>query len=329
MSNSVFKTVVTIATLFFFSCSKEDSKIAEVDFGESEFYKPFLWQSKEVDTLTKTLILDFNAAAAGASSYVILELELEKPKHISRNDFELLVNGEKQKDFRIRLNAQNYSSSNEVKISLVFKSSAKDRRYKGYLRVVDHGDIDIVNHSTASNNPAVLQWEADFDRKMNPLLKIIIVILIITGIILFIWFAIIQKILYPKFKGGQILISYQNNEPKRVDLSGKIGCYLGKSKKPSGFIKFFCGKHAFCLEDRDWTLYIKPVGISEHRDRSHKTKKLAKLILQKNIFQFQKIYPERIKVYGKEVFYHESKYQINSDTIIEYLNIRHQRLQES
>ncbi|MCD4675619.1 MAG: hypothetical protein K8S18_06425 [Desulfobacula sp.] len=321
-------SIILIAILG--SCQNNVNSIAaKIDFGECGYYKSFLWSNTTIDTLKKTLEVQFNPTVRHhPDAYITLEVIIhDKKGNLSLNDFDLIIDNIKQPKNEIVLYAIDFGNKNEITIGIVFKTHAIDDTYKGFIRVSDYQDIDIVNNSSSLDTaPAIFKWEADFERKMNPLLKTILFIIISILILLFIWFVFLQRKLYPRFKGGQIIISVPDNEETRINLAGKIGCYIGKFKQPNRFFRIFCGNYANILPNEEWFLYIKPAKYSEHRDPHHKRNKLAKLIKHQNINTINKIYPEGIPIFGTDIFYHNNKYQIDTNIFMEYLYIRHEKI---
>lgn len=335
MKNSIIKIFSFIGILLLLQgCHKEElSELSSIDFGKSKYFRSFLWLKVNPDTLTKTFQVEFNQAALkNSNSYIDLELIIkEGDKQIRElKNIELYLNGKKQKSNQFKIRVKDIKDDGKISLSMVFLPDAEGKHYSGYLSIVSSNKIDRVNESvidSESKTIAIFRWDASYSVIINPLLLGLLIGIAILFCLLLIWFFLLKKKIYPVFTGGQILVFNNDVQEEKINLKGKIACYLGKSNIPeqSKIRRMFCGSYAYGLNYSDFRITVKPIPYVLHHDKHYKSKRLACIMEFKSINSLLKIYPENMGIFGKEVLYNDTKYKLDEIASIQYLNSRHQK----
>ena len=259
-----------------FSCSNECKEYGEY-FGEQIAYRSdFLWSKYVPDTLKQTLVFEQeNEPYTKPIKLGLFETtnDPETGKEIERpvgDEICLFVNGELQKGTQFVVKPE----MKELELGVVFNREFLKKQFDGgerdyywELKVLDFGDLDMVNENLTSGEiPVLLTWKAEYSTKMNPLVKGLIWTGILIAVLLMLWFTLIRRMVFPTFAFDFLQVFYSQNGSRtgqeECSLHGarKIIC-SADSKHQSWLNRLFCGRVEY-LTAPFWTTTVemKPCG---------------------------------------------------------------------
>lgn len=243
--------LLILVVLSLFSCKKEVEDINvlnSVDFGEADYYKPFLFCKKELTPLDKTFRFEFNDEAQKENSFVELSLYDRKTNQpVTSSVVSILKDGEEQKGNKFTISA---NDEEMLTLGLLFDKNADSDNYQWLFRV-SASSLDRISNITLENQDeeiAVLLISAKFNKRINPLLLGIIIFLIVVVGALLIWWLVIRKALYPTFKVGAVTILEPYYNMYKLSSYRKV-VFTNKAEKQSTLSKTFQGKILYAVNE--------------------------------------------------------------------------------
>lgn len=187
-----FYIIVSIILINLSSCKKDES----VTFGTVEYYPSFLWVDSKTTPVTKTFEFDFSQDAKDYNSYAEFQFVDNDGKPINTEIMQVFADGQQLKDNKLKIG----SNVKSIDLTFKFRPNAENGKHQGYLKIIDH-KLDRIDSQElcAGQQVDVFQWTLGFDKKMNPLAKFLMWMIIIIFIALAVWFLFIRPILYPHF----------------------------------------------------------------------------------------------------------------------------------
>lgn len=241
---------VVLLTLNFVGCTVESKDI--IAWGSTEEYDDFLWKKFVPDTLTHTMFFDFNNDAQKYGSAVSLGIfkinDNGKFVPVEASELEVFVNGSKQDLIQVATN------TDSLNVGFVLGPKAAAKVHHWYFRAVNMGGMDRINDIEAADlksDDAVLGEIVVVKKHIwNPVALILFWMLIILIALLLLWFAMGRDQLYPKFRGGSIVIEY-GNFYKLVKIGGckKMVC-TRSSKEESALEQLFTGRVVYVKDSQ-------------------------------------------------------------------------------
>lgn len=269
-------------------CGNGDVREFDEFFGKQVAYRSdFLWSKYTPDTLKQTLV--FEQVEDAFTKPITLGLfevrdsvseNQESVKSISEpvgKEITLLVNGVPQKGSTFVVQP----GTKELELGVVFtRGLAEERDYYWDLKVLDAGDLDMINESlTTIEIPKLLTWEAEYDTEMNPLKELVLWICAIIAALLVLWFAVVRWIVFPTFSFSVLQIAYFEGENRK----GREDCTLRGARKvvcdaspkyQSGLNRFFCGRIVY-LTNQFWATPVEFTPCGSNGLNVHETVKLG------------------------------------------------------
>lgn len=219
------------------SCKKDDS----VTFGTVEYYPSFLWVDSKTTPVTKTINFDFSQDAKQYNSYAEFQFVDNGGKAISTDIMQIKIDGKKCPNNRFRISSDVASKE----LTFEFSPNAQDGKHQGYLKLVSH-QLDRLDSQPlkAGQKVDAFQWTLNYDKRMNPLAKVLMWIGIAILAMLVIWFIIFRPIFYPRFGSIQKTFIAPGMAPLIVRFKGARMVVVAAShpKKQSGWNRFWTGK---------------------------------------------------------------------------------------
>jgi len=241
------------------ACSEQKDKKAAIKFGEIVEYYPSFGTDYKAQILEKEIQLDFNEYAIIENSFVDLEWVDKEGNPIP--NIQYYINGEPfTRGNYHRFRANKYATNKRIKLGVKFLDGATEDHFKGYLRAKqsDLDRIDNTDLASSGQTPILYRWTVQYKRKMHPVVVGILIGLavILTGLLL--WFLLLKRIFYPRFRGGEI--EFITPDLGSIRLKGARKIHIGgKTKvKQGGLSKLFTGKIRQELRDRDFDITLEP-----------------------------------------------------------------------
>lgn len=142
-------------------------------------------------------------------------------------------------------------------IAFRFQEGAKDKKYKIGVRLLNAGDLDILNGTPTQElikqkQPiSNVSWTIKHKIVMNPLKEGLLFGFSGIVAILFIWILFLRPIIFERFKVRKVRCEYPNGE-KIIPLKGNLKVVLTAKKQQQGFFeKLFVGKTIY-VRDEFW-----------------------------------------------------------------------------
>lgn len=184
---------MSLFLLIFTSCDDEGIPLGTVDY-----YPSFLWVNSHTTPVQKVLEFDFSEDAKNdKTSFAEFQFVDNNGQPVGTDVLHIAIGGKALNDNKFIVE----SDISELVLSIDFTPDAKEGKYQGYLRLISH-NLDRLDSQLLYGNDKVdaFQWTIYYNKRMNPLAKIILWSLIAIVICLCIWFLFIQPMLYPHFK---------------------------------------------------------------------------------------------------------------------------------
>lgn len=212
----IYTTIIILFLLFFTSCNEDGIPLGTVDY-----YPRFLWVESQTTPVQKTLEFDFSQDAKNdKTSFAEFQFVDNDGHPVDTDVLCIVIDGKQIKDSKFRVN----SNISELVLSLSFTPTAREGKYQGYLQLINH-NLDRLDSQPLNINDKVdaFQWTLNYNKRMNPLAKILLWITIIIVICLIIWFYLIRPVLYPHFKkfSKSILITKEGKIIGQMNFSFK------------------------------------------------------------------------------------------------------------
>lgn len=235
-------------------CKEEEQGIS---FGTVEYYPSFLWVDDSLSSVVKTMECDFSIDAQRKNSFADFQFVDNEGKAISTDIMQVRIDGEpaSQNSFRV------YSDVKTVNMEFVFSPDASDGKYQGYLKLIGH-DLDRIdsNELQPGDTLDLLQWTLHYDKSMNPLALVLLIVGIVVISFLVLWFAFIKWLLFPVIKVSRVNINgvnVQYIDTKRINRCRKV-VFTSKRCKQGFFNKVFLGEIRYVVNevwDSNWEIY--------------------------------------------------------------------------
>lgn len=233
-------TILSIFLLFFSSCKDEG-----ISFGTVDYYPDFLWIDSQTMPVQKTLEFDFSQDAKNdKTSFAEFQFVDNNGLPFGTDVLDIKIDGKTIKDNKIKVG----SNISKLILSLSFTPNAKEGKYQGYLRLINH-NLDRLDSQLLGTNETIdaFQWTLYYNKRMNPLAKTLLWIIVAMAICLCIWFIFIQPILYPHFKkfSKSIQISKNGRVISQMNYSFKGArrvVFYDRKIEQSKLNRFFLGE---------------------------------------------------------------------------------------
>lgn len=243
--------LVTIS-LVFVSCGTDDGQGFYI--GKSKSYRDFLWSKYDWDKVvlpTQSLQLE-----VGELQYT-QPIKLQVVYRDENGDY-LPVNSSRGRYITIFQNGKPLKGSDIVirptdtllDLQFRFDKAAAPGTYELFMRILECGDLDMINGEEAKVGNIIgsgIKWQVQYEEVMNPLVKGLIWMGIITLILLVLWFAMLRRIIFPVFAFDNLRVFYFEGENRigheDCSLRGARKIICDKSPKyQSKLNKIFCGR---------------------------------------------------------------------------------------
>lgn len=243
------------------SCGSNNVKEQYYDLGKSKNYTKFLWKEANWnEDLLPVQTLQLNVGKLGFSKPVELEVVYSeksqnnyKPVNTPNSRIMTIIkdgNPLEGSSFTI------YPSDTTVQLKFRFneeiltKDSTTSARYKISLRIINPGDLDLINGQVAEAGTVLdtdVKWQVKYEKVWNPLGTALFWTGICLAALLVLWFAVLQWIVFPRFAFDNLQVTYMEGESRKgredCSLHGarKIIC-SANPKSQSGLNRLFSGR---------------------------------------------------------------------------------------
>lgn len=244
------------------SCSKVSNEPVWIHL---KMYDDFLGVKYKPERIEKTFKFDFNADSqiAGSSVKIGLFNEETEGKYtlVSPDEVRIYKNNKlcTTNVFEVT------SDESSAKIELDVQRGAPNGRNKWFFKVADTYQLDRIDDVDVANGrePLITSFVITKNETMNPLLLIIVLVLVLFLFALLLWKLLVQKIVYPRFKGGKLAISGEGYY-KTINLKGarKLIC-TNQQYNQSVMDAFLRGKIIYEQNDfwnTEWSIYPQAKG---------------------------------------------------------------------
>lgn len=231
--------------IFLSSCKKDES----VSFGTVEYYPSFLWEDSNITPVTKIFDFDFSQDAKDYKSFAEFQFVDNDGNPISTNIMQVTIDGKRIENNRFRIN----SNVDSIELAFTFSPKAEKGKHQGYLKLINH-QLDRLDSQPLTNNQQVdaFQWTLNYDKRMNPLAKVLMWIGFALFALLVIWFLFFKPILYPRIRVNRIVISSKNGYFLNKNINGtRIVIFTNDIKRQNILNRFFTGEILY-IEDSTW-----------------------------------------------------------------------------
>lgn len=217
-------------------CKKDES----VSLGTVEYYPKFLWVESNTTPVTKTFDFEFSPDAKDDNSFAEFQFVDNEGKPISTNVMQVTIDGKEIANNKFRIN----SDVSSTEFTFKFSPNAEKGKYQGYLKLVGH-TLDRLDSQPLTSGQQVdaFQWTINYDKRMNPLAKVLIWLGFLIMTFLLLWLFILKPIFYPKFKSIKKGVYLKNCPPITINFKGaRLVVLDNKPHKQSNWDKIFKGK---------------------------------------------------------------------------------------
>ena len=237
------------------SCKKKES----ISLGSVEYYPGFLWSGPNMTPVTKTFEFDFSPDAKADGSFAEIQFVDNEGKPISTSVMQVIIDGKEIIDNHFKIN----SDVTSKEITFKFSPDAKEGKHQVSLKLIAHSLDRFGNNPLQPGQQIVAYpWTLDYEKRMNPLAKILMWFLIVVATGLSLWFFIFKHIMYPRIRLNRINISSSKGYfvDKRINGTRKV-VITNKWSKQSFLNKLFTGEILLIVNDI-WTfpLDLLPQG---------------------------------------------------------------------
>lgn len=242
---------VALSALLLGGCTAANQDENSLYWGESEFIDDFLWVKNVPDTLTRTLVFDFNADASNFMQDYVEVGFYKKDKSgelvaIDKQEMTLFVDGVEVPHNRIVAVPGEVGVPVEKQIGIVFSPEAEAKVHHWYLQVTKSGDLDRINDADTRYGSEIVVTPVEVKRSQatNWLRATTNIIGLVILAALVLWFLVGKRSTYPTFKGGKI--SLVGPEPYMVTVpqlqNYRLVILTAKQPQQSWFNKLFTGE---------------------------------------------------------------------------------------
>ena len=253
MKNYIY-IIASFCLICLSSCKKDES----ISFGTVEYYPNFLWVDSKTMPVTKTFDFDFSKDAKDKESYAEFQFVDNGGKAISTDIMQIKIDGKKCPNNRFRISSDVASKE----LTFEFSPNAPDGKHQGYLKLVNH-ELDRLDSQplTANQQVDVFQWTLNYDKRMNPLAKVLMWICILLVAFIFVWFALIKPIMYPRIRLSRLELSSKKGYYVNKRINGARKVVVSNSRNKQSFLnKLFTGEILYIVNEiwtSPWDLYPK------------------------------------------------------------------------
>lgn len=189
--------ISTILLSLFFSFVLSSCHGNQTSYGEVDYYPSFLWTDAHIQPVTKTFDFNFSPDAKNdANCFAEFSFVDNDGKIIPTDVMQVFIDGVQipNNTFTVRSNTQSKD------LSFEFSPNAKTGKHQGYFKLINH-NLDRLDSQILSPGQEVdaFQWTLYFNKRMNPLAKTLMWILIALVAFLVAWFVFLRPMLYPHF----------------------------------------------------------------------------------------------------------------------------------
>ena len=237
-----------LLTILVLSCKKADVNPNKVLWGETNYYKNFLFYKYDTVIMTQTLEFEFNEDAKRFITQDILFELVEKDengKFLPAEGICLYKNGVKCDNNILKITINDDTAD----IGIEFTDKAYEGNHTLYLCVKNTGGLDrIDNIDLSSGGTAILthEWVVKKDDDFNPLAEGLFWALVFIVAFLIVWRIVLRPMFFETFKVRKLFFFYPDAPMKTVNLKGVRKVICSKRKQSQSFFSnFFTGKIAF------------------------------------------------------------------------------------
>ena len=222
-----------------------------VVFGETEWYKPWLWKEYEPVIMERTLVFDFNEDAKYWLKDKPLEFELRTINDEPVENIKLYINDELCENNVFTVSVEN----KEVKMGIVFDDSVEEGNHDyiiKYLGGNNKNKLDVVSFESFGHDNSITAKKKIVNNPAMVLTRNISFTFLITCVL---WFLLSRLVIWRETSFSVVNIDYNDgNGPKRIKMSGKyeLVCTNNNQLKDSLFAKIFKGKKQYEVNEF-WT----------------------------------------------------------------------------
>ncbi|MDE5608721.1 MAG: hypothetical protein K2I64_07295 [Muribaculaceae bacterium] len=226
-----------------------------VDFEphKATWYDSFLWKgAKTPDTLSIDLKPEFNDAALADGSMIRLRMTPQEKKSTSK--FKAFYNSQQlDSDLEFTISARDGENS---LLQIVFDPRAEEGEYEWELTPVGEYMLESFNGkhlSKAADN--LIEIEAKYSVKANPLKVIICWIGLIIAAGLVLWFLLLRRMIYPPIKVNTMVMAGSDGYYATTRINGAYMVKLAASRRNNSqgaLSRIFKGKRVLVVDPR-WT----------------------------------------------------------------------------
>lgn len=204
---------VALSALLLGGCTAANQDEKSLHWGESRYIEDFLWVKNVPDTLTRTLVFDFNADAVNFMQDYVEVGFYKKDKAgelvaVGEEEMTLVVDGVEVPHNRIVAVPGEVGAPVEKQIGIVFNPTAEAKVHHWYLQVTKAGDLDRINDNDTRTGEIVLTpITVKRTETTNWLRATTHIVGIVFLAVLLLWFLVGKRSMYPKFKPGKIVLA--------------------------------------------------------------------------------------------------------------------------
>lgn len=253
------------------SCKEEKSPNATF-WGETGYYKNFLFYKYKPEVMEQTLIFDFNEDAKSVQEvkFGLYKKSADRKFTSTEGEIVLYKNGDKCINNVFTVSG----TEREVTLGIEFLAETPQGVHKWYLRTLDNGGLSRINDCDIESDayPLAMEIYSQKEDNLNPLLLGIIWFLIVSILIILVWILILKRIFYPVFKIGPIVINGTYYSMRKIKGYRKVIC-TNRAKKQSFINQLFIGKILYEVNpfwSSEWVIIprdktsIKPIGAKNY-----------------------------------------------------------------
>lgn len=225
----------------FTSCKEKKNVVV---FGETEWYKPWLWKKYTPVIMERTLELDFNEDAKYWLKDKPIRFELRTINDEPVENIKFYVNDELCENNKFEVSVDD----KEVKLGIEFEESAEEGDHNYILKYLGNNSknkLDVVAFDSFGYDNSITAKKKIVDNPAKVLCSWSIVSLIIAVVL---WYIVSRFILWKSVPFSKILIDYNDGMgQKTVKMNGRyeLVCTNNSKSKDSSLAKIFKGKKQY------------------------------------------------------------------------------------
>jgi len=234
------------------------------DLGVSSYYDSFLfWSGTEPNNLTFSFVPQWSPEAQRAGSSATFTLKDSE----GRNDFVVLMNGEKLANGTFTLTGENTAP---VELEICFNKNAQQGRRLLALQAVSCADLSRIGDTSPAESFQFM-LEAKFTKCWNPLQKILLWlgILLLAGLL--VWFLLLKNMFYSRFKRvSRFTITDPYYSSRKIHGARRL-VLTNRQRKQSALNRLFTGKIIYEVNSM-WAsdVVIEPTSAGEAKMKSNR-----------------------------------------------------------